>query len=71
LANATNGSVTPRTLDHIGDVKTFCTFIIHGSFFTFLTLFILRFFILKTEKWHTHIIKQQIKMTFSFVMQQS
>jgi len=28
------------------------------------------FYFKKVEKWHTHIVKQQIKITFSFVMQQ-
>jgi len=46
------------------------TIFIYDAIFTFLTYFIFAFFILKTsEKWHTHIIKQHFKMTFSFVMQ--
>jgi len=50
--------------------KNVFTFLfINGILFTFFMFFIFTFFIFKNiRKWHTHITKQHIKVTFSFVM---
>jgi len=52
------------------DVKNVLRFLFTARFYV-LTMYLLftTFFLLKTEKWPTHSIKRQIKMTFSFVMQ--
>jgi len=63
--------ITTTVTVYLIDVKMFYVFFIHDMFFTFLNFFYLyNIFILKTLENGIHvIIKQQIKMTFSFLMQ--